>query len=106
MTNTIPERKYALAKIETGDYLLLGNDGKTLWRFVKSEDGPSYGLDPDVFPKDFTVWCVYRWDGRGRPETEDDLFLDGEQWACRASSERSRTEAIQYALRSELRSDS
>jgi hypothetical protein len=95
------ERKYALAKIEAGDWLLPGNDGKTLWRLVKSEDGPSYGLDPDTFPDDFTVWLAYKWEGRGRPETEDDLLLDGVQWSCHIQ-ESSREEAIQAALRSEF----
>lgn len=101
MTQTI-ERKYALAKIEAGDYLLPGNDGKTIWRLVKGEDGPSYGLDPEQFPDDFTIWGVYRWEGRGHPETEDDLMLDGEQWSCITTSEQNRRDAIQAALRAEL----
>lgn len=95
------ERKYQLIKIEAGDYLLPGNDGETLWRVVKSEDGPSYGLDPEQFPNDFTIWLTYRWEGRRPPGTEDDLMLGDGRWVDCASSE-TRAAAIQYALRSEL----
>lgn len=101
MTHPTVERKYALTKIEAGDYLLLGNDGKTLWRVVKSEDGPSHGLDPKVFPKDFVEWQAWKWTGREHPETVDDLVLGDDRWDYWERGD-SREEAIQAALRSEL----
>lgn len=56
------ERKYALTKVNAGDYLLPSNDGQTIWRFRTYEDGPTHGLD---WPRDRTLWGYYRWTGRG-----------------------------------------
>ncbi len=55
------ERKYALTKVATGDYLLPSNDALTIWRLQSYVDGPSHGLDD--WPRDRTLWRVLRWTG-------------------------------------------
>ncbi len=104
MSNGIPPRKYAMTKgLGSGDWLLIGNDGTTLWRFVKGEDGPSHGLDPSDFPKDFVVWQVWRWTGPKLPEMAEELSLDhDERWEFWSGDCDTREEAIDSALRSEL----
>lgn len=54
------ERKYAMTRIATGDYLLPSNDARTIWRIERYTDGPSLGLD---WPR---VWRGVALDGRPR----------------------------------------
>lgn len=56
---TTPERKFVLTKVGVGDYLLPGNDGRTLWRLRTYEDGASFGLEH--YDHDFTRWGLYRY---------------------------------------------
>ena len=88
------ERKYALTKVAAGDYLLPSNDGLTIWRIAKYEDGPSKGLD---IPRDRTFWGVWLWSG----VYETAVYVDTEAWdrweMCEAGLD-SRAEAIQSAL--------
>lgn len=37
-------RKYAMTRLAAGDYLLPSNDGRTLWRLERYEDGAAHGL--------------------------------------------------------------
>ena len=49
-------RKYAMTRIEAGDYLLPSNDAKRLYRLTSYTDGPTYGLVD--WPRDRVVWAV------------------------------------------------
>lgn len=64
----MPERQFALIKLSKGDYLLPGNDAKTLYRLHSYIDGPSGGLDPEQFPTDQTYWVVRKWHREISPE--------------------------------------
>lgn len=81
------ERKYALRKIQAGDWLLYGNDGKTVWRLCRYED--------------FTAWQVWRWPKTAQPSTVEDID-DRDRWDLWEQGLESRDDAIQSALRSEL----
>lgn len=91
------ERKYAFAKGGgPGDWLLPGNDGKTLWRLRKYEDGPSTGVDS--MSRDREFWGVWKWIG---PDKQWNLAE--ENWdAWDLSMYEKREEAVQAALRAEL----
>lgn len=95
---TAPQRKFVLSKVGPGDYLLLSNDGTTLWRFRTYEDGPSTGIMD--WPRDLTFWSIWRYVRRistqhpGVVDTED-----WDQWEHVDSSYKSRREAIDAALR-------
>jgi hypothetical protein len=96
------ERKYALQKVASGDWVLLGNDGRTLWRFAKYEDGPSHGLDS--MTRDRMFWGVWKWP---QPVPSDDAFARVEfetlaNWDLYEQMCKDREAAIQSALRSEL----
>jgi hypothetical protein len=95
-----PRRKYALSKVKPGDYLLPSNDGQTVYRIAKYEDGPSHGLV--AFDKDREFWGVWRW--------QDDVplgpgsYVDVEDWNrwefCEGLHDK-RADAIHAALRIE-----
>lgn len=93
------ERKYALTKIKAGDWLLVGNDGKTLWRIATYEDGESFGLQgvPDK-----TLWGVWKLSRAGAEIPDWEELEDWNSWAMDDGSLTSREAAIQSALRSEL----
>ena len=55
----VPERKYALHRIATGDYLLPSNDAKTVWRIAKYTEGPSSGVEG--WTRDREVWGCWKW---------------------------------------------
>lgn len=101
MTHPTIERKYALARIEAGDYLLPGNDGATLWRIRKYEDGPSHGVDS--MPRDREFWGVWKWIGSSWIGPAAVWNIAEENWnAWDLSMYEKREEAIQAALRLEL----
>lgn len=52
------DRRFALTKIDAGDYLLPDNDETHLWRVVRYEDGSHYGLDVPYASR--TFWRVLR----------------------------------------------
>lgn len=100
-------RKYQLVKISAGDWLLPGNDGRTLWRLKTYEDGPTSGLD---IPRDRAFWSVYRWAGtlaEFYAAGDDVLELaasDGDglpRWAYASGVLLTRTDAIAEALEME-----
>ena len=99
MTHPTVERKYALKRIKAGDYLLVGNDDKTLWRIRTYEDGPSHGLDS--MPRDREFWGV--WKSLDGFEIGKGIDLDAwDRWdAWDLSMYGKREEAIQAALRAE-----
>lgn len=102
MAPDTPQRKYAMTKgLGPGDWLLPSNDASTLFRLSRYEDGPSYGLDPEVFPCDFTAWQVWRWlrnFSEEPPSTLEDLE-DWDRWDLLEQGLKSRDAAIQAALK-------
>jgi hypothetical protein len=92
-TKTTPERKWALRKLTSGDYVLPSNDETKLWRIVKGE---AFANDDGSF-KD--GWILYRFDGHFDgffyPEMTD--FDRWEHWG----SVVTRNEAIAEAMRAE-----
>ena len=93
---TATERKYALTRVATGDYLLPSNDLRTLWRIFSYVDGPSFGLDD--WPRDKTLWRLMRWTGETNPGSFVDVSLDDRRWAGVADGFATRREAIEDAL--------
>lgn len=94
-----PRRRYGLHKLAAGDYLLLSNDGRTMWRLNRYQDGPSFGLEQE--PRDRWLWRVLRWPEPLTASTRlskrydmDDLS----RWDEVASWLATRAEAIDYAL--------
>ena len=89
------ERKYALTKVAAGHYLLPSNDGKTLWRLLRYEDGPSHGIVD--WDKDEMFWGVWRYtlafDGTLEPD-QLDAWTFWEQIAQTST----RREAIDAAM--------
>lgn len=91
------ERKYVLTKIAAGDWLLPSNDAQRIYRLRKYTDGPSFGLDPEISPRDFEVWRVSKWD---QPiAMAGEISVDDEdRWEHVFDGARTRAEAIQAAL--------
>jgi hypothetical protein len=88
------ERKYHLTRVRAGDYLLPSNDGLTIWRIQKYEDGPSHGLD---WPQDKMLWGIWRW----RYTDPEKYVLDTEDhdaWSLCADGYSTRKEAIDGAI--------
>lgn len=95
-----PERRYPLRKLAAGDYLLSSNDGRTLLRICRHEDGPSHGLDD--WPRDRWFWQALRWPEPVTSSTRlskrydvDDLS----RWHEIATHLDTRRDAIDAALR-------
>lgn len=96
------ERRFALRRIGAGDYLLPSNDGRTLWRLQRYEDGPSYGLDD--WSRDRTFWRTLRWPesiSRGTKLDQFDISNLG-RWREVADLLSTRRAAIEIALRSDI----
>jgi len=99
------ERRYALTKIAAGDYLLPGNDARSLWRITRGEETVPVESGADRWRHEYTrrviVWEAWRYTA-GRitnpPDLPDD-FLDWSHWSCEASWCDTRAEAIREALR-------
>ena len=94
---TATERKYALTRIEAGDYLLPSNDGRTLWRLSTYADGPSYGLVVD-WKADRKFWGVWKFDGYFDGSFYPEDMLDWERWEMMDGSCATRQEAVKAAL--------
>lgn len=99
--NAPAKRKFALVKVAAGDWLLPSNDERTLWRLRRYEDGPSYGLDPEVFPTDFSAWQLWRYRHplvAAVRRVDDDLH-DWDQWDLISQHHKTRGEAIDEAMK-------
>lgn len=90
---TVSRRKYALTRIAAGDYLLLANDGKTVWRLATyTEDGSAIGNRDK--PLTGTFWGTWLYTGR-------DAVIDPGEWndfEMRECLLRSRRDAIASVL--------
>lgn len=93
-TDALPERLHVLSKYDSGDWLCWANDGTTLWRFQRYEDGAVNGLDVDY---DFrTFWrALYLPAARDLPINT----IDGYPWREAAQWLPSRQAAIDVMLR-------
>lgn len=105
------ERTYALVRLSSGDYVLPSNDGLVLWRIYSyEEDGSaswivndSEGREREV-PIKGTFWACARWHQDGKPgvpklDVIDESFLDHDNWRDWATTQRTRREAIEEALK-------
>jgi hypothetical protein len=83
------ERKHQMVKIRAGDWLLLSNDGKTLWRVYRYDEhnGESW-------------WASARYDGTPTQALNDDeLEHAWDRWVTTEYYLETRQEAIDEALR-------
>lgn len=87
-------RKFMLTKIAAGDWLLPGNDGKTLWRIRLYEDGPTHGME---IPVDRDFWGIWKWTGRPGEDYVDPTSID--HWDFFEGLYDTRREAVNTALR-------
>ena len=95
------ERRFQMIRLGKGDYLLPSNDAQTLWRIASYEDGPSHGIED--WPRDITLWALWRWDG-GMPTVDEiaaslddpDPWYRWEHWE---GGYRTRKAAIEGALK-------
>jgi hypothetical protein len=96
---TTLERKWQMLRIESGDYLLPSNDLESVFRIRRYEDGPSFGLDPEDFPRDREYWSLSRW--KGSPDAVDAKAIDNfpTGWETVAEMLATRQAAITEALR-------
>ncbi len=99
IANGAPARTYALVKVAAGDWLLPSNDARTLWRLQRYEDGPSHGLDPEVFPTDFEAWQLWRYKRPLAAALWREDVEDWDQWTLVATNLETRGEAIDEAMR-------
>lgn len=90
-----PERKYALSKVDVGDYVFVSNDGETIWRVKSYVDGPIHGLMEMRSNK--TFWQILRY-ATTVTETDDVNVDDGTLWEPVSSMILTRREAIDEAL--------
>lgn len=101
------ERKYQMIRLSAGDYLLPGNDGETIFRLTKYEDGPSFGLMD--MAKDREFWRTMRWP-KPRALLKGDQYGydpldDFDAWVGIGDGYDTRQEAIDRALRWEWERD-
>jgi hypothetical protein len=98
------QRRYVLTKIEPGDYLLPGNDGRSLWRIKRGTELEPVRSGGGCLVHEWTrtvhVWEAWRYLGRisaGRDLPDD--FLEWSEWELMASWCATRAKAIREAVR-------
>lgn len=111
MTMTI-ERTFQMVKVSAGDWLLPSNDGQQLWRLrAYDETGDAVLVDADG--NESTLIGRF-WDAslcELSPQTivDDEIeqfdVLDPSLWSLQATCLRSRTEAIEFALRASTKGE-
>ena len=99
------ERKYALTRVTSGDYIVPSNDGATLWRISRytedgslsrwetNERGEAVGKGKVVLGQ-FWMISTYIDPLRRQPENLPDDFLDWSYWTTWESLLPSRGEAL------------
>lgn len=100
MTATV-ERRFALRRLAQGDYLLLSNDERTLWRIkTYDEDGTAENEDGPVLGRFWGVWRFNRFDWKVMMIHDlADAVEDWDQWTMVDMGYRTRREATASALR-------
>jgi hypothetical protein len=98
------ERKYVLAKLARGHYLLPSNDARTLWRIVRYEDLATSDGRGVVAVHRWRLWrCTEPLGGASTVQHwAYPAFVDTDDWSLWEIAEsnlRTRSEAIQEALR-------
>lgn len=93
------ERRYALRKLETGDYVLPSNDLSILWR-ICAVDEPTTASDLTSMER---LWDLYRW-RHPAPIVEEDVAEsiiedDWTEWECVGSGFPTRAYAIEEAMK-------
>ena len=103
MSDQRTQRKYALTRIKAGDYLLPGNDGRTLWRIYSyEEDGSGEWCVNGKWVKiTGTYWGVMKYDPYGVVDFSNlpDDFLEWDRWSSWGSLLATRQAAINEVLR-------
>lgn len=91
------ERKYAMTKIEKGDWLLPSNDGKTVWRIrICTELAPSPDGHGD---REVDHWEIWRWLGSTLTAFAGGDVEDWSQWDFYEGYHKTRKDAVDSALR-------
>jgi hypothetical protein len=101
------QRRYRMVKVAAGDWLLPGNDGRTLWRVYRyREEGDAYwtyDLDTPILG-DF--WAIARYERPIGDLDADEVFmedfLDWGKWETWRSVLRSRRDAVDAALKADV----
>lgn len=97
--NSGSERVFPLVTISAGDYLLVDNDGRMLWRIRRYDEQfiGEDGLTVEYRP----CWGIWRWTRRVESQdTFDALDLDDwDQWEFWDGPLSSRGEALTEVLR-------
>lgn len=88
------ERRYAMIKLGSGDYLLPDNDAQTMWRIVRYTDGPSFGLED--WPRDRELWRLLVWTLGF--ESLADRWDEWDLWEAREEGFERRADAVERAL--------
>ena len=85
------ERKYALIKgLGAGDWLLPGNNGKTLWRLSKEDNADAIG-----------DWSLWSWQKQIGSYIDPEDLEDWSQWDLQATGHKTREDAMREALKRE-----
>lgn len=98
------ERKYALTRVKAGDYLLLSNDGKTVWRIATyAEGGSARKLDNNnrEVPITGTFWGLWKYTGRSLHNINTEEWSDFDMFEGMLLSRR---EAVNAAMKQAVRS--
>lgn len=89
-------RRYKLTRLEPGDYLLLSNDAKTLWRIADYNEWGS--LEIDGKPITGRFWELFRRPAPARTQPIIDV-IDWSGWKFWSGLHSTRNEALAAALR-------
>lgn len=86
------DRKFQMVRVEAGDYLLVSNDTKTLWRIKRV-------MEIDEKDRDVPMWEVWRWHRPFSPELAYEVEPDEwGSWSYVSGSFYRRADAIDDAL--------
>jgi hypothetical protein len=97
------ERHFRMIRVASGDWILPGNDGKTLYRLQRYEEsGDAFWTLRGVKQKKIVgwFWAAYEYDRKIASDADlvDDM-LEWDHWTCVASTMKTRKEAIESVVR-------
>jgi hypothetical protein len=90
------ERKYTMTRIDSGDYLLPSNDGKTIWR-IRRYDEEFIGRD-SITIETRNYWGIWRWLGLTLTAFSGAEVDDWSQWDFCEGLHTRRKDAVNSAL--------